>query len=149
MVGIGAGSFASAADMPVKAPVYKAQPAAAYNWTGWYAGGNLGYAWGGATVNGISTIDPLALFVGYDALGGFRYPSLHPSGAVGGFQAGYNWQTSQWVLGLVADFQWTGMKASGTANVPPLAPFSFRDSIPLGRGQMVRNGTRSRWIRVE
>ena len=41
-------SAASAADLGQR-PVYKAQPApimAAYNWSGFYVGGHLGYAWG-------------------------------------------------------------------------------------------------------
>lgn len=36
---------ATAADMPVKAPVYKAPPPALYSWTGCYLGVNAGYAW--------------------------------------------------------------------------------------------------------
>ena len=35
---------ANAADLPVKAPPQK--PARAYDWTGFYVGGHLGYAWG-------------------------------------------------------------------------------------------------------
>ena len=43
---IGFASVASAADMPVKAPVYKASVAApVYSWTGCYFGANGGYAW--------------------------------------------------------------------------------------------------------
>ena len=38
---------ANAADLPVKAPVYKAPPPlASYNWTGLYLGINGGGAWG-------------------------------------------------------------------------------------------------------
>jgi outer membrane immunogenic protein len=36
---------ASAADLPAKAPVLSAPPAA-FNWTGYYVGANAGYAWG-------------------------------------------------------------------------------------------------------
>ena len=40
-------SIASAADLPARAPVYKAAPpVAAYSWTGFYVGANAGYAWG-------------------------------------------------------------------------------------------------------
>src|SRR5882672_2435011 len=42
---LGFANAASAADMPAKAPVYKAAPVAVYNWTGWYFGGNIGYGW--------------------------------------------------------------------------------------------------------
>jgi hypothetical protein len=37
---------AQAADMPVKAPVYKAPVAETLSWTGFYVGGNVGYGWG-------------------------------------------------------------------------------------------------------
>ena len=49
---------AAAADLPAATPVYKAAPAGTpYDWTGFYAGGNIGYCWGSAdaadTVNGV------------------------------------------------------------------------------------------------
>jgi outer membrane immunogenic protein len=45
---VGLSQIASAADLPVKAPVYKAPVYKAligstYNWTGCYVGGNVGY----------------------------------------------------------------------------------------------------------
>ena len=43
-------SVAMAADLPVKA-LPMAPVATAYNWTGFYAGGNAGYSWGRATTN--------------------------------------------------------------------------------------------------
>jgi outer membrane immunogenic protein len=49
---------ASAADMPVKAPITKAPIAAPpYDWTGVYVGGHLGYLWGRTRVedNGVVT----------------------------------------------------------------------------------------------
>jgi outer membrane immunogenic protein len=53
-----------------------------YGWTGPYLGANLGYQWGGVTNN-----------------------PTRPSGAMGGFQAGYNWQTRQFVFSVEADVQ--------------------------------------------
>ena len=45
-----AGAFA--ADLPVKAPVHKAQaPSARYDWSGFYLGGHLGYLWGRSHVD--------------------------------------------------------------------------------------------------
>ncbi len=75
-----AASAAAAADLPARP--YYAPPAAVYNWGGFYAGGNVGYAWGKAT----ST-------------------STDPSGIAGGLQAGYNWQSGQFVLGGETDIQ--------------------------------------------
>ena len=44
-VAVSSGVAAHAADIP--APVYKAAPVvAAYNWSGFYIGGNVGYGWG-------------------------------------------------------------------------------------------------------
>jgi outer membrane immunogenic protein len=85
---------AMAADLPVKAPVYKAPVAAVYNWTGWYAGGNIGYSWGhgdadytepGFAGSGLPT-----------TLSG----SQRIDGIIGGVQIGYNWQNdNKWVFG--------------------------------------------------
>ena len=43
---VGFASVASAADMPLKAPVITP---AAYSWTGFYVGANGGYGWKGTT----------------------------------------------------------------------------------------------------
>jgi outer membrane immunogenic protein len=104
---------ASAADM---APAYtKAPPpvvAPVYNWTGFYVGGNIGGGWGHAT-------DPV-----YFQATGFPTPlltengSTSPSGVLGGAQAGYNWQTSNLVLGIETDIQGSGISA--TAITPGL-----------------------------
>ena len=52
---------AMAADMAVKAPVYKAPPPAPiYNWTGFYIGGSLGGLWG--TYDGSFVFPPPATF---------------------------------------------------------------------------------------
>lgn len=100
------GTFA--ADLPIKAPIYTAQPAPLYNWGGFYAGGNIGYSWGQSDV----TIDNLT-FGGFGAGGGSE--NLRPKGIIGGLQAGYNWQSSRnWVWGLETDFQWSGQKDSVT-----------------------------------
>ena len=40
------GGSAMAADMPLKAPIYKPAPSIVYDWTGFYVGGNVGYSIG-------------------------------------------------------------------------------------------------------
>jgi len=106
---------AMAADLPVKAPVYKAPVVAPYNWTGWYAGANIGYSWGRAR----GDFDEPT----FAALG-FPNPfsvSLRPDGLIGGAQLGYNWQNdNKWVFGLEADFQGSGEKDSAARD-----PFTF------------------------
>jgi opacity protein-like surface antigen len=57
--------LAFAADMPVKAP--PPQPAPAYNWTGWYVGGNAGYSFGNVK-NDFNAPDTLRAVVGFSVL---------------------------------------------------------------------------------
>jgi outer membrane immunogenic protein len=77
--------------MPVKAPI-----APVWSWTGFYVGGNAGYSWGNWTNSGIASNST---------------PNV--DGALGGLQAGYNWQLDRtWVVGLEGDIQITGEKAS-------------------------------------
>jgi outer membrane immunogenic protein len=85
---------AYAADLPVKAPIYKAPATAVYDWTGFYVGVNAGLGVG----RDLTTINsPATNFT----------ESSHqsPLGALGGVQAGYNWQAGRWVFGVEADFQ--------------------------------------------
>jgi outer membrane immunogenic protein len=117
-------SVASAADLPVKAPVYKAPVykapvVAPYIWTGFYAGANIGYSWGNA--NGNISDPSLTLF----GLPGSFPISLKPDGLIGGGQIGYNWQANNtWVFGLEADFQGSAEKDSTSFSDPWAAPNS-------------------------
>lgn len=98
-----------AADMPAKAPVYKAPVAMPYSWTGFYVGLNGGYGW---------KSDPTLSLSDTGTTGEFSNISGAPvtyglGGLVGGVQAGYNWQVNQnWLLGLETDF--SGGKISGS-----------------------------------
>jgi outer membrane immunogenic protein len=105
------GTPALAADMPVKAPPPPVA-APAYDWTGFYLGGTIGYSVGH---NPSAPIFPP--FSPADQV------TLAPGGFLGGVEGGYNWQIKQWLLGLEADWQWTGEKDS----------FCL-DCVPLGRG---------------
>jgi len=70
---------ADAADLRVKAPAYRAPPPIAlYDWTGFYIGGHVGYAWTDKNWRLASGVD----LVSYTA-----------EGVIGGVQGGYNWQT--------------------------------------------------------
>jgi outer membrane immunogenic protein len=110
---------AAAADMPVKAPVYKAPVVAPpYNWTGFYVGGNIGYSWGKQDLS---------------LVGGFPLGSPNINGVIGGGQIGYNWQMNQLVLGLEADIQGSGQKGDGSLTTAPgIVPstvFSFTEKL--------------------
>jgi outer membrane immunogenic protein len=82
-----AASAAGAADLYSGPTPYYSKPTvpSVYNWAGFYAGGNLGYAWADVTNNPAS-----------------------PSGVAGGLQAGYNWQSGQFVFGGETDMQISG-----------------------------------------
>jgi outer membrane immunogenic protein len=76
---------AGAADLAVKAPVYKAPPPPVIlsDWAGFYLGINGGGGWGDTTVNGS--------------------PNLKQTGGLIGGHAGYNWQFGQVVIGVEGD----------------------------------------------
>ena len=127
---LGLVTSASAADMAVKARPPAPVAAAAYNWTGFYLGGNIGYGWGQNTNPFVSFVDPGGAvgFGGYFAAGGNVFPNLNPAGVIGGGQIGYNWQMNQFVLGAVADFQGADIHSSATVFVDPpgVPPPSFQ-----------------------
>lgn len=79
-----AASTAFAADLP-RGGYSSTVPAAVYNWSGFYAGANLGYEWGKVSNT-----------------------SVNPAGLQGGLQAGYNWQNGQFVFGGETDIQISG-----------------------------------------
>jgi outer membrane immunogenic protein len=101
-------SPAFAADMRVKAPPPIVE---VWNWTGFYIGGNVGYSWGRSdtdvvyynTVTGaIIAPPPGSIFGG----------TFNMDGAIAGGQAGYNFQTNNWVWGVEGDLQWSDEKGS-------------------------------------
>jgi outer membrane immunogenic protein len=88
-------------------------PAPAFNWTGAYVGGQVGYGWSrtdtGTTrmyedADGLdeSTYSPIPAF------------SYSGSGLIGGAEAGYNWQTGNVVLGIVGDVSGAKIRGSHT-----------------------------------
>jgi outer membrane immunogenic protein len=116
LVAVAAGGHAGAADLPVKARVYKAPPpVAVYSWTGFYIGGNIGYSWGKADTDVATpgfTVD--ALIGDLDIPGATFSDSNKLKGIIGGGQIGYNVQTGHWVFGLELDWQASGEKGGAT-----------------------------------
>jgi outer membrane immunogenic protein len=82
-----ASGAALAADIQRGPAPYYSAPAVSglYNWSGPYAGLNIGYEWGKVT----NTVG-------------------EPSGLTGGGQVGYNWQSGQFVFGAETDIQFSG-----------------------------------------
>jgi outer membrane immunogenic protein len=91
--------------MAVRAPVYKAAPAAApvWSWTGFYIGGNLGGSIGrDPTTQSVPAANAtLATF------------TLSPAGFIGGGQIGYNYQFApNWLIGVEGDIQGASQRDS-------------------------------------
>ena len=104
-----------AADLPPAVPgpgVYA--PPAAYravaNWSGFYVGGNAGIG--------------LARDHSNFSFGGVPFATTDTAvfGAVAGGQAGYNWQFGAFVVGAEADFDWSNLKGSISAQCAACAP---------------------------
>lgn len=106
-------AFAADLRTPAKAP---AMTAAAYDWTGFYLGGNAGVGLGRDLARHFV---PAGTFSSSDQL------YLSPQGGLVGGQAGYNWQTGSafgpLVFGVEADIQGTGFRDDGSnvANASP------------------------------
>jgi outer membrane immunogenic protein len=89
---------ALAADLPARMVTKAPAMAPAFSWTGFYIGGNVGYAWGEThgslpTTAGVGNFDVNGIF--------------------GGGQVGFNYQMSNWVFGIEADYQ--GADIDGTS----------------------------------
>lgn len=115
-----------AADMAVKAPPPVASSAP--SWTGFYIGLDAGYGWPNNAAN-ISPNDPAtaAIFAGtipgaQPAVGSFR---LRQGSAVGGLEAGYNWQAGpNWLWGVEADLSFARIngQAAGSSILSSVVP---------------------------
>jgi outer membrane immunogenic protein len=93
--------FAAAEAADMRVPVYKGVPRSVisyYNWTGLYAGMNVGYG------TGTSEWESLAL-------------DVKPKGMTYGVTLGYNWQVGSMVFGIEGDYNLSDMKASATCAV--------------------------------
>jgi outer membrane immunogenic protein len=111
---------ASAADLAArpytKAPV--APPVEAYNWTGFYVGANVGGSWGRSNTD-LTLAQPTRGGTTVSSIGSTS-PAMN--GVLGGLQAGYNWQTGFWVLGLETDIQITGQRGESRVMDTVLVP---------------------------
>lgn len=129
-----------AADLPnAKEPPSFAQPLLPiFSWTGLYVGGQVGYLWGGAS-NYVETY-PADVFL-------FGGNTLNVRGVGGGGHLGYNYQISQFVIGIEGDVEGTSESGSvlqsngftGTGKVPIEA--SIRGRIGLTWDRTLIYGT--------
>jgi outer membrane immunogenic protein len=108
---------ALSADMPTKAPVYKAPVAALWEWTGCYVGVEGGGNWG-RTRN----YDTSPGFIGLTVTNPYDL-----SGGLAGGTVGCNYQIGKWVIGAEGDVSWTNK--NGIANEIP--PFNTTATIAV------------------
>src|SRR5690242_19166326 len=99
LAGLLVAGAAQAADLPTKAPYYKAPPAY-FSWAGWYLGASVGGAFGHDRIH---DVDEFA-----------SHFSNNPSGVFGGGQIGFNVQSGQFVWGVEADLGAMGLSKTTT-----------------------------------
>lgn len=99
---VAASASAFAADLPSRRPPPVFTPVPLFTWTGFYIGADIGYAWG--YNNYVNRFTGLP---GY----------TKPNGEIGGLHVGYNYQISQFVVGIEGDV--TGADFNNSSIVGP------------------------------
>jgi outer membrane immunogenic protein len=131
-------TVANAADLPART-YSKAPPpivAPAYDWTGFYAGVNVGGVW---SKDDIAWAANPALFgAGFTpVLNAAGTGAINATGVTAGGQAGFNFQVSpMWLVGVEADINYTDLSKGRTALVPP----------PGVAGTIVTSTFESKWL---
>ena len=131
VMALGMAAPASAADLAPR-PYNKAPPPVVtpiYDWTGFYIGGNGGWA---QSRNCVDFFD----VTGFDFADGCR----DRSGGVVGGQVGYRWQSSYWVFGLEAQGDWADLSNTRISLIDPaiLDPHQNRWHRPVHRPGRLR-----------
>jgi outer membrane immunogenic protein len=120
---LGFAASAHAADVYSNSGGLKDSPvsSSAYNWSGFYAGVNAGGGW--------SQLDSSFTTTNSSGTSGLTINHTNADvGVVGGGQAGYNFQTGAFVVGLEGDFGYLGV--SNTSNI--ITAFAPGNSLALG-----------------
>jgi outer membrane immunogenic protein len=129
LVAVGIAAPASAADLPAK-PITKAPPpvvAPIYDWSGFYIGGNGGWA---NQRRCFDSIDLTGVIVGSEGC-------HDANGGVAGGQIGYRWQTAGWIFGLEALGDWANIRGNNESLLfPGFINRSRIDAFGLFTGQV-------------
>ena len=114
---------ATAADV---APYYRAPPVVVpyYSWNGFYIGANVGGAW--SNNDALWSPLPASAAFGVFPIAG----NTGGSSAIGGFQAGYNWQFAP---------TWAVSRATGPGQTPAAPSINRGSSIPAGLPCLARS----------
>jgi outer membrane immunogenic protein len=135
---LGVLSPAQAADLPYA----KAPPPSVYDWTGAYVGVFGGGGFGNHNVN--NTNGQAVPFADFTA----NYSS---QGGLAGGEAGYNWQSGNYLVGVEGDLFWSGIKGNDSSQFAngafPGVGAVDADSLRWGGTLRVRGGfTVDRWL---
>ena len=131
-----------------------------YNWTGFYAGGNAGYAWGQADT-GANTVcevefgyfcqyltdNQSPLIAGADraaAVSATGSRSIDANGFTGGVQAGGNWQKGNLVVGFEIDAN--AFRLDGTRSASAVAPPLGQPPLTTPADHTVSSGINTNWL---
>jgi opacity protein-like surface antigen len=99
---------------PAPVPVAPLTP----NWTGFYAGGQLGYAWVDTDINNVDGDD-----------------------IIGGIVGGYDYDLGNWVVGAGLDYDFADIGLSGVnASVEEVFRAKLRGGYKIGRGLLYGTG---------
>jgi iron complex outermembrane receptor protein len=123
--------------------LYKAPALPAWTWAGLYLGANVGYGWGKSSTDTVftdaTTGAPLFATITSAALKGVSF----------GGQAGFNWQSGPWVVGLEGDAQQsqqrgqaTTFNCAGATCNPAVSAFGFDAPVTASMAQ------RLEWFRT-
>ena len=128
---------AFAADLPTlkSPPPAPSMASPVFNWTGFYIGGNVGALW---------SSDPVETTNGFASAAPGSTNALNLSGLVGGVQAGYNYQISNFVLGVEGALEASSARGSSTplfgdsvathsSSLPLFAELRLRAGVAIDR----------------
>src|SRR5262249_1658518 len=124
LIALTGATCAAAADLYYKAPV--AGPG--YNLTGFYIGGHVWGAWGSFGPRTSTVYSARGWFVPSDipAIDRVGIQSSKPTGFTGGFEAGYNWQSRNFVFGVEGDIDALSLSSGASSGaLYPGYPFTF------------------------
>lgn len=112
---------ASAADLATRYPVKAAPiPVQTFSWTGFYIGGNVGWAWSSGNYD----------YTPFGSLVSYSYSPSDTNGFVGGLQAGYNYQfANNVVVGAETDFDWASISGNTLLAGGPLDAYSVSRNV--------------------
>ncbi|MCQ0093556.1 outer membrane protein [Roseovarius sp. M141] len=119
---------------PVEAVIVPAAPVfASPNWTGFYAGGQLGYA----NVDGDGVDNN-----GTPLIPGDDFPfTANGDGFIGGLVAGYDYDLGDWVIGAGFDYDWTDITLGGSpVSVESVWRAKLRGGYKFGNGLLYATG---------